>query len=756
MKRPTLVILIYILLGIISAFYLNLNHTLIIFCGTFLFAIFYFIKRKSIIFIIFSLFFILSYHLTTKSILNNNTQIISDSNSFYIEAEVVEKHKTYEDSYKYIISSNLIKNNKNTYTNKINMYLYTPVILENGEIISFNSTLNSPKKKSNFSDFNEKLYMNINNIKYKTSSETINIIGKNNGFLFSIKNLSLKVDNLIYQIFEPDVAQIISVMLVGVENIDVDTYDLYQKSGIVHILSISGLHISILSLIIMFLTKPLGNWLSNTLTLLFLIFYLILTGFNISCIRATLMMAVFVGSKFLGVKYDLISSTAFVCAILLLINPYYIYDIGFQYSFASVFAIGNSNELIKNAKIENKTLKLFIFSFIVSFAIKPITAYHFYYINLIDMFLNIIVVFLSDFIIPLALLTIFVGYFNLTLGQIIASIPSDLIEIIELLSELSLKIPTSFIITGTLSIIVLVIIYFIIIGSLNVFKYKKICIPILIIALVSYGINLRLDYNNYYLKFMNLGNGECTIIKDKNKAYLIDCGGNKEYNYQRYVLNELKYSGISEINSIFITNTDKNHIGLITSLIEEIKINDIYLPTNFIINDELLDLTMYCDNYNININTINYGFKYNINDNIKLECIYLDYSPIKVKDSSAMYALNVYNTRFLFAGDFYTKKLDDISENMSDIVDLKSDVLKLPNHGYVSSLSEKFLTLTSPKLAINFVSNYKEIEYPPKETKELFQKHNIPLLNTNEYGAILFKINKNGYEYKNFYSKYQK
>lgn len=124
----------------------------------------------------------------------------------------------------------------------------------------------------------------------------------------------------------------------GIED---EIYHNYKASGIVHILTVSGLHIGVFSFCIAFILKKLKakGWLNLIITATILLFYCYVCGFSPSVVRASIMSLVLIFSWVSGKQYDTLSSISLAGIILLFINPLYGFDVGFLMSFFCVIFI---------------------------------------------------------------------------------------------------------------------------------------------------------------------------------------------------------------------------------------------------------------------------------------------------------------------------------------------------------------------------------------------------------------------------------
>lgn len=261
----------------------------------------------------------------------------------------------------------------------------------------------------------------------KDSPMTVVAKGKGNYFRSVSLILRNKLKAILHQALSKNESGIMQAVLLGDRSqIPKHVRTLFVQTGTAHILAISGLHVGAVSgLFFIFLKMfPIGRRWQLGMTILLLIGYSFLTGGRPSVVRASVMICVFLMSFILEKESDSINTLSFAALVILLFNPFNLFDIGFQLSFACVVSIIMFSAKIKIIlqkcfKIEsNKTLKLtkvFIDSLSVSLSVwigsTGLIAYHFDVVAPIAIVANLIVVPLISGVVVLGLGLLSVGGF---------------------------------------------------------------------------------------------------------------------------------------------------------------------------------------------------------------------------------------------------------------------------------------------------------------------------------------------------------
>lgn len=217
--------------------------------------------------------------------------------------------------------------------------------------------------------------------------------------------------------FTKDELSIINALILGQrQGIDKNLYDSYTNAGAIHILAVSGLHVGIILLILSFVLKPLerikhGYFIKTIVILLLLWSYAIIAGGSASIVRATTMFSIVAIGLNLKRTSNIYNTLATSIFVLLLIKPSFIFDVGFQLSYAAVFAIVSIQPIIEPLlKPKYKLLSLLWKTLTVTvsaqFGIIPISLYYFHQFPSLFWLSNLVIIPILGIILGLGLLVI--------------------------------------------------------------------------------------------------------------------------------------------------------------------------------------------------------------------------------------------------------------------------------------------------------------------------------------------------------------
>ena len=586
-----------------------------------------------------------------------------------------------------------------------------------GTKVKLTGKLEKPETNTIPNTFNYQKYLYYQHIYYLMNVNNIEVIEENHNIYYTFKNY------LINKIEKKKNKEYYYAFILGDKSyIDKDIQNTFKQNGITHLFALSGMHIA---LFISILNKIFHKFkFKNIIIYLFLGFYLFLTNFAPSILRAIFFYILLRFNKKLEINLPTLIVLLYTVILLLFLNPFLLFNIGFLYSIMATFGLILSAKLIKK---NNYLVKILMTSLIATIFTLPITLNNFYEINLLGIIFNIIFVPLISFIIyPLILISFFMPTSFLL---------SFFIKLLELLSNwmahlsLTLSMPK-------VSIFVIVIYYTLLI---IIILYRKYFLIFLILGEgLFFKITPFLD-SNYYLYFLDVSQGDSLIIKVpfSNKVIMIDTGGKIAYskNQEKYYITDntltfLKSMGINKIDSLILTHGDYDHMGDALHLVSNFKIEKVIF-NNDAFNELEKDLIVILKKENIKY--------YNKIKNINIKNFKLHFLNTKIydneNDNSNVTYTNILGYKFLLMGDASTTKEKDILNkyNLSNIT-----FLKVGHHGSKTSTSKEFVSKITPKYAIISVGKNNRYGHPNKEVLDNLKNTNI--YRTDLDGTIIVKI----------------
>lgn len=600
-----------------------------------------------------------------------------------------------------------------------------------GKAVYLSGSLNSPINNTIPNNFNYKNYLYNKKIFYLFDIASYEIIDDNN-FIDKIK------DYLYKRAYSLDNNEYLLVLVLGDKSlISSDIYNNYQTNGTSHLLAISGSHVAVLLAVFNVFLKRLKEIPKLLILSGILLFFGFITNFQAAVMRAIyffILNSLNKIGKFNFSNLQILFLTAF---ILILFDPFIIYDLGFIYSFAVCGGIIYYSDKITGNYIV-KMFKLSTISFLFSL---PISAYINYEVNILSILVNMLFVpWISIIVFPLAIITFIMPIFN--------PILSFTLSITDFLNNLFVNFCFFINIPKTSIIFIALLFLFLILLKSN----KKYLIAIISILIII-KIIPKLD-NNHYVYFLDVGQGDNIVLitPHQREVIMLDTGGrityevdewkrsNKTYNVSDNTIKFLKSIGVTNIDYLILSHGDNDHAGEAINILKSIPTANVILN-----NDAFNDLE---ESIISKVNALNINYYQNIKSiNLSTTKLYFlnDYLYDNENDNSLVTYTNFGNINFLFMGDASVKVEQDLLEkyNLENV-----DILKVGHHGSKTSTSLDFINDINPIYSIISVGRNNRYNHPNAEVLEILNGTNI--YRTDYDGTIAFKISGDKFRIKTF------
>ena len=477
--------------------------------------------------------------------------------------------------------------------------------LSPGLIIKVNGKLEEPAKSTNVNAFNYKSYLEQKHIYWILKSDKLVIFRNQSSapnILFKLKQVRADGIDYIESNFPNETIPLATALLFGSSDlITQNTMDNYRALGIVHLLAISGLHITIIVAIVYYLLLRIG-WTREKSIIILLVclpIYAILTGASPSVNRSVFMTMIFlIGRRWVkNGQFVAIDVIAMTFIIYLFVDPYVLFNVGFQLSFLVTFTLLLSAPYILKMTQHPVSL-LFTTSFLSMLCSAPILLYFFFEFSIISVLVNILYIPVFNIILLPYLLFVFV--LHLLLGSFIDPLLHPINQLIIIINNLTEQIavfPWNTIVLGRPSKLLLLLyswglFLFFVLWEKGVKGMKKFLLFLFpfVLFLGQYMLtNLSLDGE---VTFLDVGQGDCIFIKLPfgKGNYLIDTGGSLTFDKQPWqerdhafdvgedtVVPFLKSKGVTTIDKLILTHGDADHAGSAEAILQEMKVQELVL-----------------------------------------------------------------------------------------------------------------------------------------------------------------------------------
>lgn len=406
-------------------------------------------------------------------------------------------------------------------------------------------------------------------------------------------NLKLNLEN---KLNETDAGFMKGLIFGDTQTLSIFIKQDFQKSGLSHVLSVSGMHVGFL--VMLFLTL-FGKRFGMIMACIALIFFVPMTGSSPSIIRAVIMYFITVGAFYLRRDNSLLHSLCIALAVLLFINPYSVQSISLQLSFLATLGIILFNKPVQNLLMKPfKNLKphtvfnslAHILTGAVSCSISacvlssPVMLFQFGYVSVSSTLANImtIAVFSSLFILGLILCILS----NISFVAFpIAKLVHILCQYVFFVSDFTGNLSGFLVYWDNLKIKLLIITLYVFLILWYIFRKHLNCYlgtaitAIIITSMVL--ININLENKRYEVKLFDDG-GQTIAVSSMGKQFaVIDCAGTNSQSACDSVLAYMDWYNYKKIDLLVLTALDNGHAKSAKQLLDKTKVERCIIPNNY-------------------------------------------------------------------------------------------------------------------------------------------------------------------------------
>lgn len=638
--------------------------------------------------------------------------------------------------------------------------------LKYGDMVQISGEYSKPSKAMNYGGFDYQKYLKTKKIYGIIETSKIDLLAHNKANLFmTISNsISSKLKENIDSAFKEETAGVLKGLLLGdTSNIEEEIKEDFRTANMSHILAISGMHISYITMYLSkFLEKKVGKRSTKIIVILVLIVYMFIKGFSPSVVRAVIMGILAIGATLVYRKNDFWTSISISLFILLAYNPYLLLNIGLQFSYLGtvgiiifysvIFQILDSIHFKKpthrqykkeKPKVLKKVEEILAVSLSAQIAILPVMLYHFNIFGPYFILSNFLISIIIGPIILFGFVFMIISLISLKFANLFAIFLEVGTELLINISKVS-NLPFSKIYVATPKI-KFICIYFILAiilkylylvyhvkqltttqkrvrNLMSLLKYKinlkrKKYLKIAVIAIAIFVIFNQIP-KDLKIHFVSVGQGDCTfIVTPKNQTILIDGGGSEFSSFdvgKSILLPYILDRGYNNIDYVLISHFDSDHVGGILSLMEEIKVKNLIISKQGEVSENYQKFLKIVNEKKINLFVVGKGDRIKIENQIYFDILWPAEELIddNVLNNNSMVAkFNANQFSMLFTGDIEDVAEKEILKNV-DNEKLKATVLKVAHHGSKTSSTEEFLEAVAPKAAFIGVGENNKFGHP--------------------------------------------
>lgn len=619
-----------------------------------------------------------------------------------------------------------------------------------GQEISIKGQIAKPKGVRNPGGFDHQKYLEQQGIYYHMFTEGYKVksLTNSNGIINNLYNWRADfLKDLTEIVPEKEAGLIAAVVLGDKTKLESDTYQALQEVGLVHIFTVSGLHVGFiflfLHIILFFVPIPRG-W-KTVVIVPCLLVYGTVTLWTPSVTRAIIMALIAWWAYVRGKLKDFYTSLSLAALIILISQPQALFNPGFQLSFVTTWGLIYFYPLVEKwICFLPKWRTALIIPFCAWLATSPLTIFYFHQLSIIAPIVNLIAVGLVGVGVNLAFFGILLNFFSSNIAQIPFSSAGAILWLIEELCLSLRDFSFAHITVGHLPVIVIVGIYLFLIIWRNLDrlgKWGNVC-------LCSIGIMFFVFIGTGYLgekplvvNFLDVGQGDSAlIITPLGRTVLLDGGGSPTRDLdlgRKVIIPALKYYGKEKLDVVIMSHGHEDHSEGLRDILQRIPVGlfvagyqkdgcEGYWKT---IND--------AKNKGVPIELLQAGDRLFIDSTTHLKVMHPQrggFIPGDDNESSLVLMLSYGEMDYLFTGDIEMEALNQLLNSPLQEV----EVIKVPHHGSNGSLLSEFYQRVNPQVAVISVGTNR-YGHPGNEVLHFLKEKNIEYYRTDEGGAVVFR-----------------
>lgn len=555
--------------------------------------------------------------------------------------------------------------------------------------------------------------------------------------------LAQRIREILLDIFPEDVAPFVKALLLGdgsdlSYSIDTDL----KISGIRHVVAVSGLHVSLLYSLIEQITRR-RRFLTAIIGLPALLLFAAVAGFSPSVSRACLMVALMMLSRLFRKEYDSLTSLAFACLVMLLINPLMITSVSLQLSAGCVAGIILLQPMIRNWILEHirsdekdkakwkgrlassvsVTLSAMVFT-------TPLSALYFGTVSLVAILTNLLTLWVISIVFSGIIISCGLFLLSPFLAGCLAWLLAWPIRYVLFMARLLSRVPLAAVYTDSVYIICWLVVCYVLILVFFVMRKKQVKVLLCCMA-ATLCLALACSWAEPVMAsctvtVLDVGQGQSILLQSGGKTFLVDCGGERDESAADTIVHRLYAQGIRRLDGVILTHCDSDHAGALQYVLERVETDLLFLPATEALYDipEIDGHVIWVDRET----RVTFG-----------DCVMRIYPPVFTVDDNENSLCILFDTEkcdILITGD-RSGKGERMLLKYYDVPDV--DVLIAGHHGSGKATSMELLRAVQPETVIISVGKNNVYGHPADETLDRLAHLGCAVYRTDVSGTIIYR-----------------
>lgn len=560
----------------------------------------------------------------------------------------------------------------------------------------------------------------------------------------------------IAEIFPADVQGIITAMLTGDRSlIDEELDTALSESGVLHVVSISGMHVTFL---VGFVTLLAGNKRRTALVMIpLLLIFVPVVGGNPPVVRAAIINTLALIARAIKRESDMPTSISLALMLLLIINPYACKDVGLQLSFAAVIGINLFSEPMSewiNERLPKQKLICAVLRFVgASLATTlgalalstPLMVIYFGYISLVAPLTNLLTLWSASIIFVVGFAVCGLGFISTAAGTAAALGLALLARWFILCARLCAGLPYACVYTSNTYIKAWIVYLYATCAIIVWHRYRRIeqrivihLVSVTLTLCLALGLN-NLDRSRIRLtaSILDVQQGQCVVLSSGGKNVVIDCGGSYGSLASGEASSYIKGLGSREVELLILTHFHSDHVNGVESLLRQLDIDKLAVPLVADDSDGFTErILALAEEKGVEIIYVEDLMSYNNISGLEI-CIYPPIGAVNENERGLAVLCSSGEFDVLVTGDmssFIERRLAKLHE-LPDV-----ELFVTGHHGSKSSNSSELLNEISTEIAVISAGKSNSYGHPAQETINRLLAQGAEIYRTDLQGQITVKL----------------
>ncbi len=586
---------------------------------------------------------------------------------------------------------------------------------------------------------------------YQSSSDLQVVNHQSKGFYGTFYRFRTSIQNRLSYGGHKTKGLLRSVCFGDTDSLDSNLNVSLRRIGLTHVTAVSGLHLSFLVLVFNSAFAVLGIHyrIRYLLDIFVSIFFTAVVGFPLSCVRACVMLILYSLGLALNWFSDSLTSLSVAAFLITLLNPYAIRDVGFLLSVSATAGIIMLTLPIENFMFPKrfpvhhrinwayrKITTAFACSVSATISTLPIITVVFGSVSLIGPVANVVLIYPLQIVFELGIIMVLFGWIP-GVGAVLGFLCDILYYLIEkiavFMGRFSFASVSGIDFCGWVLLILLVGIIAVSIYDFCRYRRRSF-VALFLLLLCFFGLfhtfhAMTHSNDEVEIAFVDVGQGDCTVISKDHSAVILDYGGSSEKRY--HLIEYLRKKNIYCIELLAFTHLHSDHTNGLRTLLKNVYVDEILYPELKYDSYETISMLL-----NENAEVITDNFDKTVLGDVKLEVIAeaaLDESLSGENERCICYRVTYEDTSVLVTGD-----LSGAAEMRLLEYDLDCTLLKVAHHGSASSSLYPFIRAASPEISVISVGE-NPYGLPKASVLERLKTVSPMILQTSNEGTIIFR-----------------